>query len=467
MTKFSGYILDTYDDENGEVLRSIIDASKLPSFMKTASRLTSTQIGHLPDDQFALILLDGSHKFKKYATLDKGNTTLSVLYFLKQAHILPPEMAKVAANNLIVALDFHDLPIPEDLLKVALSPTTVPGKSQKPYPKAGISQIQYPGILEEPKEFHENPQLGKHDAAWDDVKERTNVEGTPGSNFMELPAFPQKEKYKTAGQTYNSLTRESEGSAQQYFNNPAQMRQQITRESPYFYISNSDWASPSPTTESTIPEHTLLNGQFPIDGYDQVKMASSYFGDNWKNIGFRDRHIYCVKLASRMDELNIPIPENIERYGSSTYASDVESYLETRRLYVSEEAYPALNLLIEKRAQVSPGVFAEALAEFDRMNDLNWHWDSKISDPWYSTFGPSIEKIAEDNWCWYGVGTRIDEEDLEELARNAYDRIVHNFGAHFAREFAKSPKAVFSSLPEPNKLIMARFASDKYSGTLE
>lgn len=479
MTRLSGYVFDTYDDEDGQVLRTIIEnPGQLPPFVKTAARLTEAQISELPDDQFALIMLadttSGPLKLKKYATVDKGNTTLSVLYLLKQASFMPSEMVQATARNLVGALDRHGLQVPEELLKLANKKNTmslgVSGKSQKPYVNGKVQQLQYPEILEEPKESHENPQLGRHDAAWSDVNQRTNAEGTPGNNFLELPAFPQKEKIKAASATdidrWDTSRKSQTWDHSQLFNQSPQLKQQSWKESPYFDISGWDPSMPG-VPDPTPPERTLLDGSYPIDGYDQVKTASVYFNDNWKALGFRDRHTYCVKLAHRMNELGMAIPDNIARYGATTYAADVESYVEARRSYVHEEAHPALDMLLEKRAQISPGVFAEALAEFDRLNDLNWHWDSKVADPWFSTFGPSHEKIAEENWRWDGAGTRICEEDLKDLAKNSYERLVNSFGADFAKEFAKSPKTVFTSLPDPNKLILARFASDRHSGTME
>lgn len=464
MKRLSGYVFDTYDDVDGQVLRSIVEnPSTLPPFVKTASRLTPSQIESLPDDQFALILFDGTDKMKKFATVDRGNTTLSVLYLLKQAHLLPPEAVKTAANNLIGALEFHGLDVPEELVKTAktgMSP--VSGKSQTPYARgAKVQKLQYPEILEEPRESHDNPQLGRAEGAWDDVKERVNVEGTPGTNFMEAPAFSHKEKVKTAhAQAAQEVSHLFSGLE----DGSMKTKEQSWRESPYLDISGWD-PSKAVATEFVAPERTVMDGAIAIDGYDQVKTASALFDENWKNLPPRERHQYCVKLASRMSELGMPIPEKMERYGSTTYAADVDSFVEHRRSYVHEEAHEALDTLLEKRAQVSPGVFAEALAEFDYLNNLNWHWDSKIADPWYSTFGPSVEKLAEANWRYDKDGTRISEDDLENLARNGYGRLRESFGEDFAKEFSKNPKSVFESLPAPNKLIVARLASDRHAGT--
>lgn len=452
MKRLSGYVFDTYDDVDGQVLRTIVEnPTHLPPFVKTAARLTPPQIDSLPDDNFALILFDGAEKMKKFATVDKGNTTLSVLYLLKQAHLLPPDAVKTAARNLMAALDMHGLSIPAELEKAAKTGASpVSAKSQTPYARgAKVNKLQYPEILEEPKESHDNPQLGKTEAAWDDVKERTNVEGTPGTNFLEAPIFPQKEKYKVASAAAAKEV------AHLFGHNP-EMMQQTWRETPYFDISGWD-PSQASTTKQAAAE--------PLASYSMVKEASEMFTEEYLKMQPRARHDYCVKLASRMAELDIGIPDNIARYGATTYASDVESYVEARRPYVHEESHEVLDMLLEKRAHVSPHVFAEALAEFDYQNDLNWHWDGKVADPWYSTFGPSMEKVAESTWRYDSTGTRISEDDLENLARNGHERLCHSFGADFAKEFAKNPKAVFESLPAPNKLILARLASDRHAGT--
>jgi hypothetical protein len=88
-----------------------------------------------------------------------------------------------------------------------------------------------------------------------------------------------------------------------------------------------------------------------------------------------------------------------------------------------------------------------------------------VADPWYSTFGPSIEKIAAENWVFDDGGARIDEEDLTNLAMNGGELLQAKFGPHFLRDFQKNPKTVFSSLPKPNQIVLARMAMDRHSGT--
>lgn len=426
MARLSGYIFDHHDDANGQIIRSAFPAyADIPDFVKTASRLSDTEVEQAPDDQFALVLLDNGFKFKKYATVDKGNTALSVLYLLKQAHLLPRDAVKLAARNLVGACELYDLDIPEELIKAAET-------------GHGLKKVSSPSD----RESKMNPVLGVGDSAWDDVDTRTNREGTPGTNFLSFP-LTYKEKEKTA-----SLYTQ---------------REKSWREAPYYDASGWDPSDGSPEPE--MPKRTLLADKYPVDSYSQVKTASAYFSTNWREFHPRDRHTYCVKLASRMTELGMEIPPDMQRYGSTTYAADVDGYVGLRRQHVPEESHPTLNMLIEKRAQVKPDTFAESLAEFDLATGLRWEWDGAVPDPWQSTFGPSFEKIAEEYWSWDKNGVRVTLEDLENLARNGHPLLTSTFGASFAKEFSKKPKEVFNSLPEPNKVIVARMASDRHSGT--
>lgn len=514
MPRLSGYVFDHHDDVDGRIVKSAFPSFRdIPDFVKTAARLSESEIDILPDDQFALVLLDGGNKFKKYATVDAGNTALSVLYLLKQAHLLPKDAVKIAACNLIEACNLHGLDIPVELVKAAQEGMGVSGMSQQPYGKGSKVQKKMPE--DPPKESRENPLLGQGDAAWFDVEERTNREGTPGVNFVTIPAFSPKEKEKTASgslgpasvvfrrpdghmhidspsgsivvpyerfqKTHGDILKQYPelhtpmaqedydmfmGASTKKASAETISRERSWRESPYYDASGWNPSEHEVGEDAPMPERTLLNERYPVDSFSQVKTASAYFNENWRELHPRERHEYCVKLASRMLELGVAVPTEMERYASVTYAADVDSYVGLRRQHVPEEYHSSIDLLLEKRAQVKPDTFAETLAEFDIMTGLRWEWDAGVPDPWMSTFGPSFQKLADENWRWDKDGTRISQDDLENLARNGHSLLCKTFGADFAKEFSKKPKDVFLSLPEPNKLLVARMASDRHSGTL-
>lgn len=121
MQKLSGLVLDVYDDQGGSILKEVYaTAADLPESVKTAHLITQAEYARLPDVSFALVLEDGPVELKKFATIDEGNTVLSVVYFLKTAHKLPVEAQQVAASNLLQACSTYGFEPPEQLSKLAL-----------------------------------------------------------------------------------------------------------------------------------------------------------------------------------------------------------------------------------------------------------------------------------------------------------------------------------------------------------
>jgi hypothetical protein len=454
---FAGIVLDTYDDTNGEVLRELVpDVNDIPDFVKEAHRLTDDQAEKIPDDSFALVLVKEGQKMHKYATVDKGNTALSVAYLLKQAHYLPAKAVKVAASNLIEACTRYGLAVPEQLKIAAVTGISgVSGKSQQPFLRKALNAEFEHKVPEPPKESTMNPALGRGGVE-DDVKKRTNMSGTQGENFLVAPPFSTKERL----QDDHVKTAAADAETMALLSNQAETKQRNWRTSPY--VDVADW-EPGATLqkEAQAPSRTLLRGKYPVDTYAQVKTAEAYFTEYKRQFHPRDRREYCIKLAARMADLGIRPSEAIEKYASSTYGADVDAYIAFRKSHVAEEFHPALDTLLEKQAMVSPETFAEALCEFDETTNLKYEWDSRIPDPWASTFGPSLEKIAADEWIFDENGVRIDEADLQSLSRNNRPALVEAFGEAFADEFAKSPKVFFEALPTPNKLVLARMASSE------
>jgi hypothetical protein len=121
MRKISGIVLDQYDDSDGAVLRTIYPtADSVPEIVKQGHRLSFTERTTMPEDTFALVLVDEGSTFRKYSMADKGNTALSIEYFLKTGHKLPLEAQKVAASNLLDACNYFELTPPEALEKIAI-----------------------------------------------------------------------------------------------------------------------------------------------------------------------------------------------------------------------------------------------------------------------------------------------------------------------------------------------------------
>lgn len=121
MEKLSGLVLDVYDDSDGVIVRDLYGSSGVPELTKHAHAITAEERVRLPDEAFALILVDRDVELRKFATIDAGNTQLSVDFFLKTAHKLPLEARSVAAENLWAACGTYGIEAPAELQKMALS----------------------------------------------------------------------------------------------------------------------------------------------------------------------------------------------------------------------------------------------------------------------------------------------------------------------------------------------------------
>jgi len=117
-----------------------------------------------------------------------------------------------------------------------------------------------------------------------------------------------------------------------------------------------------------------------------------------------------------------------------------------------------LDRLMEKKAEVSPDVFCEALRQFDELHDLQYRWDEAVVDPWFSTYGHV--KTAGTDWTFEYGGDRVDEPMLKRLALAGHKQICKLFGKEVAEEFGKKPKEIFHSLPLDSKRIIMRMVND-------
>ncbi len=402
----TGSIIDFYDDPHGHVLKGRLpDPTSIPDFIKTAERLDEKVRNVLPDDVFALVMVDQGEKMRKYACTDKGNTALSVIYFMENHHKLPEEAQKVAAANLVTACGWHGLQPPLGLQKVALIGAALNALTMKDAISRGVQR-------------HKQTMqgLGK-------------IGDMTGSNVMPLSSDGSSEK-TAALRPYVDVTGKSA---------PAQMTK--TAASQRYCL---------------VKEGTGIS---PIDSYGDVMEAQRWFNDYSERLHPSDRREYCTKLAARADELGISVTDRIRKYAGQNYASDgeIKVAVSTRMQFWADDApeRDMLNGLMNKYASVSPDVFCEALRQFDELTGLDHHWDEAIYDPWYSTYG---EKTA--SWSFSHAGDQITEEQLRRTANSSYPLICKKFGEELADSLREHPAQIFSSLPLDAKRIIMRIVND-------
>jgi hypothetical protein len=206
------------------------------------------------------------------------------------------------------------------------------------------------------------------------------------------------------------------------------------------------------------------NRHYPIDTWDRVKTAESYFGENKFRMDPSIRRQYAVKLARKSFIMGYPLDGDIVELGSTDYASDghIKAACAMRRAAVTEDhSREFLDEMIEKRAEIQPEVFAECLRRFDLDEGLYHGWDQDIPDPWASTLG--IDKTAHNTVVWEQGAERVTEEALHNLVQNHIARLYDLYPKDMVLGMVKDPVGVFNSLPDPQKKLVARLANDSSS----
>lgn len=393
--KTAGVMLDFYDDPTGTVLRSVFPSQEdLPEIVKTAHILNIAEREVLRDEAYALVMQDEGKVFRKFACVDAGNTLLSLLYFEKNAHLLPEEARKATAAVLLERAAEFDLPV--GIKKLAAKS---PSRTRDPM----------------------NQPLVGDEADW---LERTNL-GKPITGGVD------------SGRVGTALS---------------SMHTKMA--SAPIDVSGKQPETLFETKEASI---YALAGQYPLDSYADIRAAVAYFEENWPQMQPPDRHEFAVKTAARAEEIGVEVSERMSRYGSEAYAPDVESHLAQRKANADEKYHEVYDALKEKRASIEPEHFAALLAKADVAAGLNWSWGGAVQDPWYSTFGgvAGSEKTA---FGWEGGGYSVDAEKLQDAA--ASGALQGHFTPDIVKAFTQDPVAIFSSMPDDTKLIMARLADE-------
>jgi hypothetical protein len=491
MDSLSGLVLDVYDDVGGNVLRALYpNFDDIPATVKTAAVVSGANLGErLPDDVFALVLVNNGEKLRKYACIDKGNTILSVQYFLKTAHKLPAEAQKVAAENLKVACGWYDLEVPEPLEKVALGLQTALTAAMAVPIARGTSQTikenlaanrdlsqQGVGIV---TPHMRDAYLGRKTA---ETTGTVLMPNQPPGNLT--PSKPKAMVAKTA--TIGRLVSASKGDkvVEPDIVHPPTEEQapghpQAKHMRPTVNVSNQ--VPPKALVEKKASVFALPGEQkYPLDSYIQVKTASEYFDTYANHMSPQMRREFAANLVKRAQDLDIDTSDLVRKYGAGTFApeEEIKAAFDARRLEVAHNK-AALDLLGEvekvarfrmwKEASVEtpksyePHEVVELLAEFDKVAGLEHHYDRTIPDPYYSIYG--FEKTAKEDAYSEVIGNEmVTEADLKRLARIGALGVKTTFGMEFQEEFLKDPVGIFKSMPLAQKKMLMRMANSTQPG---
>lgn len=455
----SGLVLDVYDDFNGGVLRAIFPTpSEIPDLVKQADALGPTDRAKLPDNVFALVLQNGDQQLRKYACTDPGNTVLSVLYFAKNAHKLPPEATKVAAANLITACSWYGL---EDLAKEAgllgaAATGMVSHVAKNPLGTLSTA-VTAPALVQGARQeiggrmsaIRQHEQTGGGVATPEQVGHMMgkSAEAT-GTNIMPISAPPTKSPtpaLATVKKTGSVLHPHVNVTDQEPRRDAIEKKAEFT-------------ACP-----------TRFPGRYPLDTFEQVKKASAYFEEYGAHLAPAERREFCQNMVKRADALSIEVSKTARKYAGAGYApvEEIKVAMDARRRLLDDEvAFAVLDRMEEKLAGTPADLFCATLGEFDKATGLDRHYSRGVYDPYFSTYGSTV-KVAQDknNWSWIDGNSYLTYADLATIVKTRVPSLTQTFGADFVKELRADPISIFDSLPRDQKRMVAAMAVDNVPGS--
>lgn len=432
----AGLVLDLYD--NPKDMTSIFESlDVVPETIKTAQALSAAERDQLPDDVFALVLMTGDDRLRKYACIDEGNTLLNVAYFFRHGHKLPEVAQKTAAANLAQACRWYDIEVPEELEKVALGLSTV------------TTALMAPSIIKGTGgQIRDN--LAATRAAGDSILTPRDqqhlgsmMKGAEASGTSLLPN-------QDPGDLSTVGTRGKPGSSNTSVAKSASLQ-------PHVSVLGLE---PRRQLFEKRAEHYAFQETFPLDSYTEVQAASAYFDDMYKRMPPDMRHEFAVNMVKRASAMGVPFSKEAAAYGSTGFAETphLEIALDTRRPFVSEKQAAVLDRVFEHRAALGPEQYAAVLAEFDKLAGIDWRYDHAVLDPYASTFG--VKQASADGDSWINGNDYVTKQQILNYGVTATKTLAEDYGEDFMKEFRKDPWGIFNSLPLLQKRRLARAASD-------
>ena len=208
--------------------------------------------------------------------------------------------------------------------------------------------------------------------------------------------------------------------------------------------------------------HYALKNRYPIETDRQVKTACAYFKKNLSRFSPNDRVGAACNIEKRASELGIPLSEDwVTNYSrslkrGSPVSPDFNRSMEMRKQACSThkvsvvvggrkvEGAGVVEALTKQANDLHPIEILQAVKEFDKMANLESHYDTLVPDPFMTVFGgytaPEYDavKVAGSKTNYDVIRASRTPEALEKVAKS--------LGKKFADSFANDPMGALNGL---------------------
>jgi hypothetical protein len=518
----AGVILDIYDDPKGLILRSKVAGRPLPEKLASAQLLDVADLDRLPDRLFALVAENNGDIIRKYAMNDEAHLATSLIYFDECGHLLPDEVRQKVASNLITGCAWHDLTPPESLVKVAFVGTALNVLDAVGQARGAISssmqhgrenmqalraaqasgakvasgrEIQLTLSEDQAMQRAEGPESGyifgplsqfsNHDKTHKKLDHQLAhgemIEDRDGRPVTAEKTIPHSKKADLTGT--EAMTHQT---GRQINPHPTPQSRALGKKASlsdklaqlmaegWQHCGSLTGYGPRTVTKVASSVHFALphERRYPIDTAGQIKQAAAYFDDHVYELPLVERRLFAQSVLHRADELGVKVAGALLEYGGDGYGPFIESELHARRASFEGTGFDAVyEVLLENWRTTTPAVMADMLKQADDETGAALVYGRPVTgfrDPYAAVYGqPKLAEVQPDRadvYSWRSGGDYVNGFMLKALASRKAD-LDTTFGEGFSQSFAKDPVGIFESMPDPQKVVLSRLASDNSSQT--
>lgn len=223
--------------------------------------------------------------------------------------------------------------------------------------------------------------------------------------------------------------------------------------------------------------HYALKNRYPIETDRQVKTACAYFKKNLSRFSPNDRVEAACNIEKRAADLSVPLSEDwVTNYSrplksGSSMSPDFNRSMDMRKQACDThkvmvtvggrkvEGSGVLAALTKQANDLHPIEVLRAVQEFDKLANLEHHYDSLVPDPFMTVFGGYLNaeydavKVAGDKSNYDIVRASRDKASLEKIAKY--------LGKKFATAFAADPLGTVEGLGVIEKTALAEAMDDE------
>jgi hypothetical protein len=476
--------LDIYTDPGATVLRDALGGTQLPAKLASTSLLSPQDLAALPDRLFALVGTYGGEQLRKFAMHDEAHLGTSILYFLANSEKLPEAAQQKVASNLVNACGWYDTDPPDRLIKIALLGTlnaglsvmAVPAKLREEHAKSQASMDAFRAAQASGSKVAGTGRLVTSDGgdpkAWEALEREFNGTGSLARRNDEFQGeYPNPFDAKVANTSGTELGSHGAMKADPRGATPASRMAVAAKTSSWQYAGEIPVPGQKPT--KLAARHYALPHQqlYPIDTAAQVKQASAYFEENFRDFDVAQKRAFAVTVTQRAADLGVKVAGRITSYSGSDYGSFIAPELEGRiRAFEGTTKTAAYQLLLDRRADIPAPVMVEMLKKADRETGVDAHYGRAVTgfrEPLLAVY----EKSAADHgaefgaqFSWTHKGHHVSEDvlNLYSVKSPELDPLL---GVGFSLRFQREPVKAFKSLPDDQKVLLSRLANAEASRT--